>query len=76
MIEPFQSAVDTGMRDAASAFVAALGVEQRARVSFAFDGPDGAGERRRWFYIPTDHGGLPISELSPQHQMLVFKLLS
>lgn len=61
------------MRDAASAFLADLGVEQRAWVSFAFDRDN---ERRRWFYIPTDHGGLPISELSPQHQMLLFKLLS
>lgn len=57
------------MADAASALLSALGTDQRARV--AWPRPDGSPgepselERRRWFYTPTDHGGLPLGEMTP-----------
>lgn len=33
-------------------------------------------ERRRWFYTPTDHGGLPLAELSASQQRLAHRLLA
>jgi hypothetical protein len=33
-------------------------------------------ERTTWFYTPTDHGGVPIGDLTGAHRQLVFKLLA
>jgi hypothetical protein len=33
-------------------------------------------ERRRWFYVPTDHGGLTLEQQGPAQQQLVMKLLA
>ena len=50
------------MAEAASAWLGALTAEQRAVAhgpAPAYDDPLDA-ERRRWFYTPTDHGGLTV----------------
>jgi hypothetical protein len=41
------------------------------------DGP-GAGqpERRRWFYTPTDHGGLPLAAMTSAQHRLVHQLVA
>jgi hypothetical protein len=44
--------------------------DQRLRLPFDSD------ERSRWFYTPTDHGGVPLGDLTPAQQQLVFKLLA
>ena len=33
-------------------------------------------ERTTWFYTPTDHGGVPLRELTGGQQQLVFRLLA
>lgn len=33
-------------------------------------------ERRRWFYTPTDHGGLTLAEMTQQQHRLVFRLVA
>jgi uncharacterized protein DUF3500 len=58
--------VADALRTAAEEVLGSLSDEQRARAGKPFEV---AGERQRWFYTPTDHGGLLLSELSPvQHQ--------
>ena len=37
--------------------------EQRAIVTWPFPSDE---ERRRWFYTPVDHGGLPLGEMRPR----------
>ncbi len=44
--------------------------DERLRQPFDTD------ERTRWFYTPTDHGGVPLGALTPTQQQLVFKLLA
>jgi len=34
------------------------------------------GERRRWFYTPTDHGGVALGDLRPAQQRLVLRLVA
>jgi hypothetical protein len=66
-------AVAARMADAASRFLASLDDEQRPRAAWPFPADD---ERRRWFYTPTDHGGLPLSAMRPSQQQLAFALLA
>ena len=40
---------------------------QRELAAWPFPADD---ERRRWFYTPTDHGGLPLSAMRPAQQRL------
>jgi hypothetical protein len=56
------------MRDEAIAILDAVG---DARLTRPFDDV----ERTTWFYTPTDHGGVPLGDLTPLQQQLVFKLL-
>jgi hypothetical protein len=66
------------MADAAAAWLATLDDGQRARGS----GPAPAGgdaadaERRRWFYTPTDHGGLTFHQQRPAQQRLAMALVA
>ncbi|MEL7158448.1 MAG: DUF3500 domain-containing protein, partial [Actinomycetota bacterium] len=54
------------MAEAANRLLAGLDAEQRSAATFPFPADD---ERRRWFYTPTDHGGLPLSAMTvAQHQ--------
>ena len=58
------------MRDEALALLDAVD-DERLRRPF----PD-TEERTSWFYTPTDHGGLPIGDLTPPQQQRVFALLA
>ncbi|WP_245645345.1 DUF3500 domain-containing protein [Pseudonocardia acaciae] len=62
------AAVADRMADAATALLAGLDDDQRSRAAWAWPSgaePDSETERRRWFYTPTDHGGLPVGAMSP-----------
>jgi hypothetical protein len=61
------------MADAASRFLASLDEDQRPAASWPFPGGE---ERQRWFYTPTDHGGLPLGRMRPRQQQLAFALLA
>lgn len=65
------------MGAAATAWVEALSADQRAAGWWASPG-DGVAEaeRVRWFYTPTDHGGLPLGAQRPAQQRLAMRLLS
>ena len=65
------------MADAAVAWLEALGPDQRATAvghAPAADATDA--ERRRWFYTPTDHGGLTFHEQRPAQQRGAMRLVS
>jgi Protein of unknown function (DUF3500) len=61
------------MADAALAFMSSLDDTQRALACWSFDDQE---ERHRWFYTPTDHGGLPLSAMSPAQQRLAHRLVA
>ena len=46
---------------------------QRTRGLFDFADLN---ERKKWFYTPTNHGGLPLAEMSSRQHRLVHKLLA
>ncbi len=58
------------MVDAATAWLAALSSSQRASALAPFDD-----ERKRWFYTPTDHGGLPLAGMDAPQQQAAMRLL-
>jgi hypothetical protein len=61
------------MAAAASSFLYSLDEEQRPVANWPF--PAGE-ERLRWYYTPTDHGGLSLSSMRPAQQQLAFELLA
>jgi hypothetical protein len=61
------------MAAAACALLAALDPEQAALAAWPFPADD---ERRRWYYTPTDHGGLPLSSMRPAQQRLAMALVA
>ena len=61
------------MAENAAALLAALSAEQRTAIQFEFPNDD---ERLLWFYTPTDHGGLPLSGMTPPQQQRAMRLLS
>lgn len=61
------------MAEAAVALLESLDAGQRSVVAWPFDDHD---ERTRWFYTPTDHGGLPISAMRPRQQRLTHRLVA
>ena len=61
------------MVDTARAWLATLSAEQRHR---AVDPWPSNGERHRWYYTPTDHGGLALTQMSPGQQGRAMQLLS
>jgi Protein of unknown function (DUF3500) len=58
---------------AASEFLASLTHDQIDRARWPFPSTD---ERERWFYTPTDHGGLPLVDMRADQQRLAFRLVS
>ena len=66
-------AVVERMAGAAADLLAALAPEQRRKAVFEFPAEE---ERRRWYYTPTDHGGLPLGELDPAQQQRVHRLVA
>lgn len=65
------------MAEAANAWLDALGPRQREVATGAVPADDASdAERRRWFYTPTDHGGLTVHEQRPGQQRAAMRLLS
>ncbi len=60
------------MTNAALAFLDSLSPEHRVAASIAFDDS----ERQRWFYTPTDHGGVVLSAVSSLSQQWGLRLLA
>ncbi len=65
--------VATAMTDAAQGLLDVLSSEQRQKIRWPFPSDD---ERRRWYYTPTDHGGLALADMNPTQQQAVQKLLA
>ena len=61
------------MAAAATAVLASLEADQLELAGAPFPSDD---ERRRWFYTPTDHGGVALGDLRPAQQQLVLKLVA
>ena len=66
------------MAAAAAAWLDALDPAQRAVATGGAPSPDAGSdaERRRWFYTPTDHGGLPLGGQRPAQQRLAHQLVA
>ena len=66
------------MAAAAAAWLDALDPAQRAVAAGGAPSPDAGSdaERRRWFYTPTDHGGLPLGDQRPAQQRLAHQLVA
>ena len=61
----------------AAELLADLAPAQRARMQWApLDDERVERDRLRWFYTPTDHGGLPLAALPPRQQRLVMRLVA
>ncbi len=70
--------VASRMASAAAAWLDALDPAQRAAATGAPPGADAESdtERQRWYYTPTDHGGLPLGALRPSQQRLAHQLVA
>jgi hypothetical protein len=65
------------MAAAAAAWVESLTDEQRAAGWWAAPGDPASDEERvRWFYTPTDHGGLPLAAQRPAQQQRAMRLVA
>lgn len=60
------------MSEAALAFLDSLDPSQSHHARREM----GDEERFRWFYTPTDHGGLPLSDMRPAQQRLAMRLVA
>ncbi len=75
MTTPRQTA--TEMAEAAQAWLERLDDEQRPVAQWAGPADDAAeAERRRWFYTPTDHGGLTLHQQRPAQQRAAMTLVA
>lgn len=70
-------AAATAMAAAAQQWLDTLSAEQKSVAVGAVpsDGEDDA-ERRRWFYTPTDHGGITMHEQTPTQQRGALRLVA
>ncbi len=65
------------MAEAAAAWLDTLDPRQRATAVGGVPADDATdAERRRWFYTPTDHGGLTFHEQRPAQQRAAMRLVS
>src|SRR6266568_1416165 len=66
------------MAAAAAAWLDALEPAQRAVATGGVPSADAESdaERRRWFYTPTDHGGLTLGAQRPAQQRLAYQLVA
>ncbi|WP_051174397.1 DUF3500 domain-containing protein [Amycolatopsis orientalis] len=65
------------MTRVAAELLDALPPDVRARAQqLPVGDPAVEAERVRWFYTPTDHGGVAVRELPPRQQSLVMQLLA
>src|SRR3954447_14454915 len=65
--------VASAMADEAQRLINSLDDAQRKLALFPFPADD---ERRRWFYTPTDHGGLTLAAMTQQQHRMVFRLVA
>ncbi len=72
MSDPFSPTADR-MKEAATAFLAGLNDEQRAKASFSFDDEN---ERRSWAYFPKDFHGLALREMDHAQRKLAHALVA
>jgi Protein of unknown function (DUF3500) len=61
------------MAEAACQLLDVLDDEQRNRVGYPFPAEV---ERRSWFYVPTDHGGLSLLDCRPGQRRAVLRLVA
>jgi hypothetical protein len=65
------------MAEAARTWLEILDAEQRRIGQGAVPAADTSdNERRRWFYTPTDHGGLTVHQQRPSQQRAAMRLVS
>ncbi|MCF6509943.1 DUF3500 domain-containing protein [Blastococcus sp. MG754426] len=65
------------MAEAAATWLDGLDAEQRRVASGAVPADDASdAERRRWFYTPTDHGGLTFHAQRPAQQRAAMRLVA
>ncbi|MFI6905965.1 DUF3500 domain-containing protein [Nonomuraea sp. NPDC050394] len=66
------------MAEAAQAWLASLNADQLAIAAGPPPGADGSAdaERTRWYYTPTDHGGLTFHQQRPAQHRLVMRLVA
>ena len=50
-----------------------LGPAERAKAGYPFPADE---ERTRWYYTPTERGGLPLAEMGPVSQRLAHRLVA
>jgi hypothetical protein len=76
-VESPRRQVAATMAEAARAWLESLSAEQR-EVAVGHLPSDGEtdGERRRWFYTPTDHGGLTAHQQRPAQQRAAMRLVA
>ena len=58
---------------AARAWLDSLDPAQRVQAAWRWPSDE---ERQRWYYTPTDHGGLPLTQMRPAQQGLAMQLLA
>ena len=64
------------MAEAAAAWLDSLDAGQRRIATGAVPADDASdAERRRWFYTPTDHGGLTVHQQRPAQQRAAMRLV-
>ncbi len=70
--------VATRMAETAQAWLEALEPDQRAMATRAAPGTgiEAETERQRWFYTPTDHGGLTLGAQTAAQQRLAHQLVA
>lgn len=66
------SSVARAMADVAQTLLATLNEAQKSEAQWDFPSDD---ERQKWFYTPTDHGGLTLHSLTPAQTRLVMRLI-
>ncbi|MFC4944571.1 DUF3500 domain-containing protein [Pseudonocardia sp. GCM10023141] len=71
-------AVASSMAEAAQLWLQTLDPQQRSTGTGAGPAADATtdAERRRWFYTPTDHGGLTIHQQRPAQQRAAMRLVA
>ena len=65
--------VREAMAGAAADWLASLDRAGRAKACYPFPADE---ERTRWYYTPTERGGLPLAEMGPVSQRLAHKLVA
>src|SRR5690348_14889859 len=69
--------VGARMAEAAGAWLDILDADQRRTAVGVAPGRGGSdAERRRWFYTPTDHGGLTVHQQRPAQQRAAMRLVA